>query len=272
MIEWMAVFTLALKQWDQGQWDLALPKLASVREASLPEGLDWFRIYQNIADIHLADGVVLSRLKDFKDPTNAEEATEQIKALEAAANELKTKGRALYNLTARQEHLTRVHRQFGETSLITSMVTDWKKYQASLKRSAKDLRFDDLRALLENPPPDAPAEALWAWRFLHQNSLSFVRDLAALDDWSAHRKDGLIVNPVSGNLNGLRLEDGSLIPWNQFKPASLLKEHADDDIHAIAFAWLVGMTEKAEEMAEELAEYDDEFRKNWRRVILGLNS
>lgn len=271
IIEWMALFTLALKQWDQGQWDLALPSFSKVRGASLPDGLEWFRLYQNIADIHLADGVLLTRLKDLDEPVTVDDTNKLIASLGDAINQLQTKGRARYNLQARQDHLSRVLSQYNETSLTTSAAPNWKKYQASLKRSARKLRFDDLRALLENPPPDASPETLWAWNFLHQNALSFIKDLASLDDWSAHRKDGLIVKPISGNINGLRLPDGSLIPWSQLKLSSLLEEHVNDDIHAIAFAWLAGLTSKAEEMAEELAKYDDEFRQNWRRVVVGLN-
>lgn len=270
-IDWMAVFSLALKQWEQGQWDLALPGFAKVRGAPLPDELGWFRIYQNIADAHLADGVILTGLKELGEPVSAEDADQQLASLSEVTKTLKTKGRAPFNVRARQDHLSRVLRQFKETNSTFPVATDWNGYQAALKRSARKLRFDDLRALLENPPSDTPPEALWAWRYLHQNALSFVRDLSALDNWSAHRKDGLVVNPVSGNLNGLRLSDGSLVPWNQFKATSLLEEHVDDDIHAIAFAWVSGLTAKAEEMAEELAKYDDDFRKDWRKVILGLN-
>ena len=34
---------------------------------------------------------------------------------------------------------------------------------------------------------------------------------------------------------------------------------------------LTGLTGQASEMAETLAKDDEEFRENWRRVILGLN-
>lgn len=271
IIDWMASFALALKQWEQGQWSLSLPTFAKVRAASLPDHLEWFRIYQNLADVYLADGVVLTQLSKLIEPTHPDEVDALITTLDQATAELRTRGRAPYNLKARKEQLDRIRRQLNRNPSASPVASDWKNYQKALKRSGTNLRFDDIAALLENPPSDAPTEALWAWRFLHENSLSFIRDLTSLDDWNAQRKDGLRVTPVSGNRNGLRLADGSLVPWDQFKPSSLLKERVDDDLHAIAFAMLTGLTGQAAEMAEALAKNDEEFRKNWRRVILGLN-
>lgn len=271
ILDWMASFALALKQWEQGQWGLSLPTFAKVRAASLPDGLEWFRIYQNLADVYLADGVVLTKLSRLIEPTHPDEVDALIATLDHAAAELRTRGRAPYNLKTRKEQLDRVRRQLNHNTSASPVAIDWKNYRKALKRSGTNLRFDDLAALLENPPPDAPTEALWAWRFLHENSLSFIRDLTSLDDWNAQRRDGLHVSPVSGNRNGLRLADGSVVPWDQFKPSSLLKERVDDDLHAIAFAMLTGLTGQASEMAEAFAKDDEEFRVNWRRVLLGLN-
>ena len=270
LLEWMGSFALALKQWEQGQWELALPTFAAVRGASLPDEFAWFRTYQEIADIYLADGVILTRLKNLPDPQNADEAGEQIDAIKKASSSLRTHGRAPYNLRARQDHLARVRRRFRNPPAPPE-IANWEKHQATLQRSSRNLRFDDLAALLESPPPDAPPEALWAWRYLHQKAIAFTRDLASQDDWSARRKDGRSVTPISGNRNGLRLADGTLVPWNQFTLRSLLRAHADKDSHAIAFAWLAGLTREAEEKAEELAASDDQFRQDWRRVILALN-
>lgn len=270
VLELMTSFALALKQWEQGQWSEALPTFAKVRGADLPDELDWFSIYQNITDIYLADGLILSKVKELPIPANAEEAGRQIETIAKEAGLLKTKGRAPFNLEVLKSDLSKLQKRFGEKPSLPVKAT-WDAHRVALLRSGRNLRFDDLAALLENPPSDAPEGTIKAWRYLTKNAMGFTRDLASTDDWTVRRKDGLEVMPVSGNLDGLRVADGSLISWNQFSPDSLLKEHAGEDRHAVAFAWLVGMTNKAEELAEELAKYDDDFRRDWREVILGLN-
>ena len=66
--DWMGTFAIALKLWEQGKWEEALPLFANVRGAELPDELTWFVIYQNIADVYLGDGQILARLKNFPTP------------------------------------------------------------------------------------------------------------------------------------------------------------------------------------------------------------
>lgn len=268
IVEWMSTFALALKQWDQGQWQASLPSFASVRSASLPDELAWFKNYQNIADIYLADGQILSRLQDLPAPQNATEASEQIGELADAAKALRTKGRALYSLRARQAHLARLRKGFQNNPIISEN-QNWNDVRTSLQQHAKAYRFEEITAILEDPPEDAPAEAIWAWKYLLKNSNAFINDLATQQGWSAERKDGSKVTPVSGSSAGLKIEDGTVVPWTDLNPKHLIEQHANNEAHAVAFAWLAGLTNLAEELAEDLASQNEEFRNDWRRVIIG---
>lgn len=116
VIGWMGTFALALKQWDHGDWKSALPALARVRGATLPEELSWFRTYQDLADVYLADGVILTRLDGLAAPETAEEAGARIEDLGKAGADLRTVGRAPFNLKARQEYLSRLQRQLQKAS------------------------------------------------------------------------------------------------------------------------------------------------------------
>lgn len=106
--EWMGTFALALKQWGQGQWKAALPALARVRGANLPEELAWFRRYQDIADRYLADGVILTGLDQLPPPKNEAEVQNELQMIAEALPALRTKGRAPFNLKAREEYLGRL--------------------------------------------------------------------------------------------------------------------------------------------------------------------
>ncbi len=268
IVEWMSTFALALKQWEQGQWEAALPSFASVRSASMPEELTWFRSYQNIADIYLADGQILGRLKNFPNPVNAAEASEQIGKIAELSQSLRTKGRAAYNLRARQAHLARLRKGFQNLPVLREP-RGWDKTTILLSQHAKACRFDEIAALLEDAPKEAPAEAVWAWKYLQKNGSAFINDLATQRSWSTEKKDGTKITPVSGNSAGVELEGGTVVPWSELKPESLIKEHARDEKHAIAFAWLVGLPNVAEDLAEDLASRNEEFRRDWRRVIVG---
>ena len=106
----MRTFTIALKLWEQSQWEDALPLFASVRSAPLPERFDWFHRYQALADTYLADGQILSSLKNLPQPKNIAEASAQFDQLNAARKSIQTKGRASYNLRARQDRLIRLRK------------------------------------------------------------------------------------------------------------------------------------------------------------------
>ena len=128
-----------------------------------------------------------------------------------------------------------------------------------------------MAALLEDPPEDASPESVWAWTYLQKNAAAFLNDLATQRDWTTKRKNGDEITPVSGDTNGLKLENGNMVPWSELKPEQLLDEHTNNEAHAIAFAWLVGLNEQAEAMAEDLAGRNEEFRTNWRKVIVGTS-
>jgi hypothetical protein len=50
-----------------------------------------------------------------------------------------------------------------------------------------------------------------------------------------------------------------------------LDKRANKESQAIAFAWLVGLNERAEEMAEEMANRNEEFKNTWQRIIIAIS-
>ncbi|MDB4384239.1 serine/threonine protein kinase [Akkermansiaceae bacterium] len=270
IIDWMGTFALALKLWDQGLWEEALPPFAKVRGANLPDEFSWFKTYQNIADIYLADGQLLTRLKKFPIPENEQEASDQIGEIADATKKLRTLGRAKYSLRARQAHLARLRKGFKTGPVVTETIT-WKETESRLRKQGASCRFDAMAILLDSPPKDAPSEAVWAWTYLQKNAAGFLNDLATQSDWTAEKKDGDEITPISGDTMGLKLENGTVVRWSELKPEQLLDNHANDEAHAVAFAWLVGLNDQAEELAENLAQRDEEFKTNWRKVIVGTS-
>ncbi len=264
----LGTFTIALKLWEQGRWESSLPLFANVRSASLPQDFHWFQHYQNLADTYLADGQILAKLKDLPAPQNAEEANAQIEEFTLALKKLRTKGRAIYNLRARQAYLARLRKNFqkGPTQ---AAALKWPDLLPILIEQGKRCHFSDIATTLADPPPDAPANAIWAWKFLEKEASAFLTELSQKRGWSAEKKDGSIVTPTSGNPQGLILGDGTLIPWSELKPQALIAQHSGPTLQAIAFAQLLGLSSVAEQKAEQLAEENPAFLRDWKRVIIG---
>jgi len=265
----LGTFALALKLWEQSQWERALPLFAKVRSANFPNQPDWFQSYQSIADTYLADGQVLSSLKDLPPPKNADQASTQINKIFKALKSIQTKGRARYNLRAHQAYLTRLRKSF--TSGPMPHDTTWSEILPTLSDHAKNYRFSEYAAQLKEPPEDAPSETIWALQFLQKEAVTFITTLNQSSNWSAEKKDGTLITPKSSNPQKVTLPDGSTLPWSALKAESLIKIKDQNDPPTIAFAQLMGLTEIAEEKAEELAGRDPEFLRNWKRVIIGTS-
>jgi serine/threonine protein kinase len=110
--DWMGTFAIALKLWEQGKWEEALPLFANVRGVELPDELTWFVIYQNIADVYLGDGQILARLKNFPTPKDEQETNRLIGEITNASRNLRSMGRAKYNLNARLIYLHQLRKAF----------------------------------------------------------------------------------------------------------------------------------------------------------------
>lgn len=268
--DWMGTFAIALKLWEQSKWEEALPLLANVRGAELPDELSWFVIYQNIADVYLGDGQVLARLKKIPTPKDEQETNRLIDKITKASRNLRSMGRANYNLNARLTHLIQLRKEFQNSPVFTHSLT-WKKLQAHLRNRGSSYRFDDIGAFLQNPPEDAPSEALWAWSYLQRNAAAFLNNITNHNNWITKKKNGEQITGVSGDSTGLKLEDGSVVPWSEIKPENLLDKRPNEEAQAIAFAWFVGLNEQAEKMAEDLAGRNDEFKNTWQRIMIAIS-
>ena len=268
--DWMGIFAIALKLWEQGKWEEALPLFANVRRAELPDELSWFFIYQNIADVYLGDGQILARLKKFPTPKDEQETNRLLGEITDASRNLRSTGRANYNLNARLTHLIQLRKEFQNSPVFTHFLT-WKKLQAHLRNRGSSYRFDEIETLLQNPPEDAPPDAIWAWSYLQRNAAAFLDTITIHNNWITEKKNGEQITGVSGDSTGLKLDDGSVVPWSEIKPEYLLDKRANEESQAIAFAWLVGLNERAEEMAEDLANRNEEFKNTWQRIIIAIS-
>lgn len=278
LVDAMGALALSLKFWEQGQWQSAVHGFSKIRTIQLPEEYAWFINYQTRSSDYLSDGEVCRLIAELPKPKNEKETDAQINRLGDAIKAIKTKGRIRYNVRARQAYLSRLRKGFQERPM-GSFNLSWAQMSAKLVESGQALRFDEIFAMIDNAPDEAPRESLWAWNYLHTQSKLFLASLEQQNGWTAKTSEGQILVPAGVDDKGLKRSDGALVSWTDLDPASLISaqnsfREADDRdgvISAICFAYTVGLTDLAEKEAEALAANDPEFLKDWKRVLVGTS-
>ena len=278
----MGVLAMTLKMWEQGQWEKATLLLKKVTEFPLAENFEWFKTYQNIAKLYLDDAQTYSEVVDFPPVTSPEVAAEQIRNLHAAQEKLHLKNRLRYNIRARQAYLLRQKKGL-EARPAEKPILEWQETLSQVGDKISAGRFDEALVLLNENASKAPANGLWAWQYLTGQSTGFISDLAKMEGWEVKTKEGTLLKPTGTTPLGVSVTEGTVTEYRYLDPTSLIKAHTlareglepEENrsrlIHAIAFAWQTGLTDEAEAQAEKLAENDEQFRSDWKKVIVGLS-
>jgi len=278
----MGTLALTLKLWEQGKWEEAVPLLRKIKSFPLEENFEWFRYYQTIAGLYLEDAQIYAKVLELPVVTSPEIAKDQISLLHATQEKLHLKSRLRYNLRSRQAYLLRIKKGL-EARPSEKPILDWPDTLARISEKTAAGRFSEALTLLKNNSEKAPKNGLWARRYLLTQSIGFIDDLKKMKDWEVKSKDGETLEPTGANVLGLILADGKTREYREIDPASLIRAHTlareglDPEesrthlIHAIGYAWQIGLTEEAESQAEQLAESDEKFRSDWKRIIVGLS-
>ena len=126
LLQKMAV---ALKNWELGAWDAAMPLFQAIKKIDLPEKSPLV-VYKDISEKYLADYDHLQGLAALPNNPNKSQIDKYLAGLKKIAGGLKTKGRAKYHIQVWQvraeRHLEKLER------LRRSWVQNWLKSNAGL--------------------------------------------------------------------------------------------------------------------------------------------
>ena len=276
--EALGTLALSLKLWEQNDWQTALEGFQKVLSLQLPETYEWFYNYQKRSQSYLADGELFAELLGLPTPTSKAMTEDQIDHLERSLKVLQTRGRLKYNIRSRQTYLSRLQKGFHQRPQ-GSFILSWEKMREQLVRSGKSRRFDEIFAMLDNAPDEAPREALWAWKYLHDQTKVFLSNLMNQKGWTTKTSEGAIIVPAEITNEGIKTSNGKNFAWSQLDAASLISAHEafqnrdqrEEVISSICFAYTTGLIKTAEEKAEALARVDHEFQEQWKRVLIGTS-
>ncbi len=294
----LAALLGGLKHWEQGLPEVARGYFDAV--ASHPgQGSDaWIAPYRGIIGAYLDDLRLLSELVPAKLPDSAAACRDLQDKLAAAGDKLKTKGRAVFNLSVLQEDLERRARALeaspepgGEPA--TAPMED---LLATVRKQASACKFSEASTLIKSPDflSKTGKEMTSAILLLTEAAAAFLGDLEddlkeAPADLVLKLRDKSETAAIQGSRSGglLALDpSGSprVIPWSDISPDSLIELHRQlvksesseterlrRHEQAIAFDLLAGDPERAKEAANVLAARYPSFKRRWDLVQPALD-
>jgi hypothetical protein len=287
---YMGYLIAGLKNWEQGGLEQARPFLQAV--ASEPSLADdsVLAFFQKTASSYLRDLDLLNSSSLNVSPETPEECKEATEELNVTLTLLATKGRARFNIHARQLELAKLERSLLNPS------SPRNRNKGNLLREidslAKSYRFGEIVGKLSELRMDPPGfrkdsvlrVAESAQVFLSEIEADLTKGAVSLP---LNLKDGTGVTSLvmtDANLVG-KLAGGEIrgLRWTDFSTDQIIGLHRElvkvptSDIErlrrhesAIAFEWLAGDRARALVAAGRLADESDSFKGRWKALESGL--
>lgn len=294
------VMALALKNWELGAWEQAVPMFEAVMRHSLPEG-SGLTVYQDLARLYLDDYQLLESTRQMETGTSVEELEAELKGLNKKLSQLKTQGRAKFHVRVWQ---VRLHHQIKEVKRLARQESGGQNDQSAtvtLERVRRDFlalsrqaRFAEASELMQSASA-TPAEKGLKGVWLHMADSSNML-LGMLEDGIPSEGVGVEIKlkaeegepqvysrVISSKPGSLQLQKGGekvFVAWSQIAPESVIDlfkmvvkpslNTAEGQMQtelAICFSWLTGMEDKARQVASRLSEANQGFETRWERSM-----
>jgi len=278
IVGWMSLTALALKLWDQGLIPESVPLFEKILSAPIQSEFEWFSVYQKQAEDYLHDARLLIESDKNDLPSTRDEALAQLSDLAEGLGQIRTKGRARFNIRSKQIYLTRVRKGL---ELRPENLADLSLSErvSKVKEHAQACRFKAARDLIFPKDLDEEAATALAWTYLLEKASAFLGELEKITPWETTTRAGELFKVIAASEIGIDTDEGKRFAWSELDPESLLTIHRESPMadrlalreQAIAFAWLSGLHEEAEAEAEELAAESSAFSKRWRKVLVGIS-
>lgn len=292
----MAWMLAGLKNWEQGMPVEARGWFFAVASAKVREADGWLGIYQKLAGDYLADGRALSGPVFEKLPADIAGCKAAIAELEVILGNLKTRGRARYNVRAWQLDLAKHSKRLAAPKNIPSpesTAPDLDTVMAKLAEFSRDCRFPDASTyllFLAADPEGATRSSLLA---VSEAAVALLSDLtedlrrqAATGEFSM--KSGDVAGRISIDPAGVittvdAKRKSSPAKWGDFSPDAIIALHRifvknstseQERLRrhecAISFDWLAGNRERALAAAAALSKESPAFKQRWETIASGL--
>ena len=292
----MASLIAGLKNWEQGGFEQSLPFLrefASETSLSNDNVLAW---YQKAMKGYLADSEKMKSAALEADPKTPESCREAISELNEILTLLETKGRARFNIRARQLDLAKLERALSNPQdpdvTGVSSVQDGEKLLRDIDFFSKGYRFAESVEKLKEFKGDPPGCKRASLLLVSQAALNLLTEIEAdlikgAVNLPLTLKDGTVIVSLVAREKQIfsKTQSGEVreIRWLDLAADQIIKLNAElvkrltnepdrtrRNISAIALDWLSGDRQRAIASAESLAKTNESFKKGWEALSPGL--
>ncbi len=290
MVHLMAV---ALKNWEIGAWDAAVPVLNQVEAADIPAS-NPLHVYRLLSKRYLADYKLLKPFADQSAPTTLKEARTRSEQLKSALQKLQTRGRARFHIRVWQirslYQIRELRQKEVKAGIENSKAPGYSQVLPEFRELLNKALYAEAAELLQDVTIESDQEAERdAWVYLTDSASEFLGSLediiseneVALEiedrDKKIYRK---IISSQSGGLNVQSSEGVVLLRWASISPGSVLDIHKKvfkqtlqtlegqlRTERALCYAWLVAEYDQATRAADMLAAQNEGFRKRWDKTM-----
>jgi len=284
---------VALKNWEMGAWEDAVPMFQKVKERRLPAGSPLL-VYRELSLRYLSDYERLKGLSEMPQPEDINSARERLDTLKDTLGSLQTRGRARFHIRVWQIRLHRhikVLRERAKKSgeeaerapAYAEVLPEFYAFIAAAQYAEASEILQDVS--LEDPQRNERD----AWVYLADSASAFLGGLEEVIPETAvamkiDTVDGQayqsMVGAKDGGIQVMGAHGVMLLKWREIKPDSVLLIHQKvfkqtlttlegqlRTEQAVCYLWLAGLQDKAELAAARLAEVNKNFRKRWENTM-----
>ena len=291
------LMAVALKNWEMGVMDQAVPVFRMVKKYRLPRGSPLL-VYRQIAGRYLVDYERLIPHRAIQLPEDIESSRLRISELNNLLNSIQTLGRSRSHVRTWQlrlhRHIKHLKHIASQESIVERKAPDYDdaklKFRALVTQAKYTEASELLRDMVINKKHDKDERD--SLIYLSDSADTFLKTLEEVipnvgvkidlvgNDGEKYQR---IANSKSGGLTLQGAAGETFVPWARISPSSVLSIHQRAfsqtlstpvgqrrTEQAICFAWLTGMKDKAKLAAGKLANENRNFRKRWNYTMQAL--
>jgi len=287
------LMAVALKNWEMGAWQDAVPLFQRILTMDLPESSP-LSVYRDISKRYLADHQRLKPMFDQTAPTTIEAARVRLDELKEALGDLQTRGRARFNIRAWQIRLLFQIREMRKQAELAGIEKNkaprYSEVMPKFRQLVADAQYAKASELLQDVTiAEHETEERDSYVYLTDSASAFLGGLEEVIPEKGVKMeitgaDGTSYQEILGSKpGGLRLKGTAgevFIPWGKLNPDSVLLIHQKAfkqtlgtlegqlrTEQAVCYAWLAGLEDKAKRAASMLSKANANFRKRWEATM-----
>lgn len=293
----MSAVASGFKNWEQGKMAAAIPFFEIIHKAPARESDSLLGLYKKKAEEYLTDWNSLQTINMQNLPESAEVCREKTQALNQLHANLKTKGRAKFQIREWQLQLERHAKQLLEQKASTSNKSAGVGSQLEFQELVRDCRFGEAAELLKKAGPFADGveeEQRGVLLAMSEAAGQFLKDLendltkspltVSLKSREGHAFHG-ITSAGEGRVVVKTTEGEISLPWSDFLVNDIITIYREDIKRytneadksrrheaAVSFQWLGGERDAAKQAAEILGGNSPDFKQRWTNWMKALKS